>query len=506
MTPVTGRRHGAPAASTGTGSAIVVEHTSDNNLVTFRFKNADVKMAAAEEDFEAAGQQVPRRRVHHRQRRPRAARAGAQGRSASPAGRWPSAPTVKTHDLDIPRIGYVHSWTRTQDEGWVRAALDTYGVPYTYFADQKLARRQPARQVRRDHLSRTSAARAQSQVNGMPRTRQRRPLPYKKTDRDAQPRRRPTRPTTFAAAWASTGCMNLYKFVQEGGTLITEGSTSTIFPEYNLTPGVTVETPGRPLRARHDPARHHRRQEEPARLRLRRQPGAGVLQPGPGAERRAAAAGGFAGFGGGGARLRRRARTPRRWPTPLKLSPWDAADGQRRRGAATAARRAAAAAVVGGGGGGGWRRLRRLGARRRATRPRVVLQFPANPDDMLLSGTLAGGQALAGRAQLVDAPIGKGHVVMFAIRPFWRWQTQGTYFVRLQRHHELERPGRGQTVVEWFRAPRVSHGDRRGTETRRTTTFKGVWRTVLPATPPLKCRTRCTPCSSGLRREKRRGA
>ena len=29
----------------------------------------------------------------------------------------------------------------------------------------------------------------------------------------------------------------------EGGTLITEGSTSTIFPEYNLTPGVTVETP-----------------------------------------------------------------------------------------------------------------------------------------------------------------------------------------------------------------------------------------------------------------------
>jgi hypothetical protein len=36
---------------------------------------------------------------------------------------------------------------------------------------------------------------------------------------------------------------------------------------------------------------------------------------------------------------------------------------------------------------------------------------------------------LANRAQLVDAPLGKGHVVMFAIRPFWRWQTQGTYFL-----------------------------------------------------------------------------
>jgi hypothetical protein len=29
----------------------------------------------------------------------------------------------------------------------------------------------------------------------------------------------------------------------------------------------------------------------------------------------------------------------------------------------------------------------------------------------------------------VDAPVGAGHVVMFAIRPYWRWQTQGTYML-----------------------------------------------------------------------------
>jgi hypothetical protein len=46
---------------------------------------------------------------------------------------------------------------------------------------------------------------------------------------------------------------------------------------------------------------------------------------------------------------------------------------------------------------------------------------------MLLSGTLANGQLLANRAATIDHPLGKGHVVMFAIRPFWRWQTQGTY-------------------------------------------------------------------------------
>jgi hypothetical protein len=63
------------------------------------------------------------------------------------------------------------------------------------------------------------------------------------------------------------------------------------------------------------------------------------------------------------------------------------------------------------------------------TRPRVVMQFPANASDMLLSGTLSGGQALSNRALAVDVNAGKGHIVMFALRPFWRWQTQGTYFL-----------------------------------------------------------------------------
>jgi hypothetical protein len=63
-----------------------------------------------------------------------------------------------------------------------------------------------------------------------------------------------------------------------------------------------------------------------------------------------------------------------------------------------------------------------------AERPRVVLAFPTTVSEMLLSGTIAGGEALSGRAQIVDAPLGEGHVVMFAIRPFWRWQTHGTFF------------------------------------------------------------------------------
>ena len=61
------------------------------------------------------------------------------------------------------------------------------------------------------------------------------------------------------------------------------------------------------------------------------------------------------------------------------------------------------------------------------TRPRVVMQFASDPSSLLLSGTLLNGQFLTNRAAALDYTLGKGHVVMFAIRPFWRWQTQGTY-------------------------------------------------------------------------------
>ena len=39
------------------------------------------------------------------------------------------------------------------------------------------------------------------------------------------------------------GLVELATFVREGGTLLVEGSTSAIFPEYGLTSGVTVERP-----------------------------------------------------------------------------------------------------------------------------------------------------------------------------------------------------------------------------------------------------------------------
>jgi hypothetical protein len=404
----------APGGVEGTGPVLVVEHTADNNLMKFRFKNAGVKMQAAEEDFDAAG---------HRFRAGAFVIANADRAKLEPMlkelglSAWAMAavPSVKAHDLDIPRIGYVHSWTRTQDEGWVRAALDVYGVPYSYFADQKL--RDGNLRAKYDviifpHVGGS----AQSQVNGMPMTGTA-PLPYRKSP-TAQSLGYMDQSDDIRGGMGVEGLMNLYKFVQDGGTLITEGSTATIFPEYNLTPGVTVETPGE-LFARGSLLRgliSDRRSplvygfgENQLPVYFNQAP---VLNAG-GADLAAAFGGGRGGAPGLSQNI-----TPN--ATQLRLSPWDS----------TAPGAAAPAAGRGGrGGGGGGGAFGGFGGQAAGPRPRVVMSFPANPNDMLLSGTLNGGQALAGRAQLVDAPIGKGHVVMFALRPFWRWQTQGTYFL-----------------------------------------------------------------------------
>jgi hypothetical protein len=61
-----------------------------------------------------------------------------------------------------------------------------------------------------------------------------------------------------------------------------------------------------------------------------------------------------------------------------------------------------------------------------ALRPRVVLRF-APEKELLVSGMLAGGSELGGKAAIVDVPVGRGHVVMFANNPMWRHQTHGSF-------------------------------------------------------------------------------
>lgn len=57
--------------------------------------------------------------------------------------------------------------------------------------------------------------------------------------------------------------------------------------------------------------------------------------------------------------------------------------------------------------------------------PRTVLSFAKN--GLLMSGMMAGEGELQGTPAVVDVPVGAGHVILFAIRPFRRWNTQGSH-------------------------------------------------------------------------------
>ena len=399
----------APGSIAGTGNIIVVDHTTDNALMTFRFKNHDVKMLAAEDDFEIMG---------HRFRAgafiiPDADRANIEpsirdlGLSAIALS---SLPNVKTHELDIPRIGYIHSWQRTQDEGWTRAALDYYGVPYTYFADQKL--REGNLRAKYDvilypHVGGSS----QSHVNGIPKNGPD-PVPYKKSELTPNLGAL-DQSDDIRGGMGMDGLAELAKFVQEGGTLITDGSSAALMADYGLAGTVTVEHPAQ-LFARGSILRgilHD--QKSPILYGFEGKDLPVYFNQDPVFN---AGGGGFGGFGGGGGGggIGQNV-TPN--AVPLQLSPLDPSETPK-----TPERPQADEAAD-------MRQLARQFGFVEPVRPRVVMQFPAKESDMLLSGTISGGQALANRPLILDVPSGKGHIVMFALRPFWRWQTQGTYFL-----------------------------------------------------------------------------
>ncbi len=57
----------------------------------------------------------------------------------------------------------------------------------------------------------------------------------------------------------------------------------------------------------------------------------------------------------------------------------------------------------------------------------VIARYPASAGDILLSGYLQGGSAIAGQAAAVEAAVGRGRVVMFGFRAQHRAQSYGTF-------------------------------------------------------------------------------
>ncbi|REJ75635.1 MAG: hypothetical protein DWQ32_17300 [Acidobacteria bacterium] len=58
---------------------------------------------------------------------------------------------------------------------------------------------------------------------------------------------------------------------------------------------------------------------------------------------------------------------------------------------------------------------------------KVIAKYPSDPSEVLLSGWALGAEKIAGKAALVEIPIGRGHIILFGFRPQYRGQSRATF-------------------------------------------------------------------------------
>ncbi|MBS1875910.1 MAG: hypothetical protein JSU00_22030 [Acidobacteria bacterium] len=445
----------APGGVRGAASAAyIVNHNADNTLATFRFRLANVKMLAAEDSFQAdgrtfnAGSFIIKADRNGADLRARIEAAASElGVTVFAAG---DAPTVASHELAAPRIALVHSWLNTQTEGWYRIAFDRLKIPYEYISDQKLREITDLRARYDVIIFGPTPGASQRIVNGIPKRGD--PIPWKGSDLTPNLAASPDTTDDMRGGMGLDGLLHVAQFVDAGGLFVTIAANDSIPIDYGLIDGVAI-TPTRDLRVRgsvlnaaisdkHSPIAYG--YGDRLAIYFNQAP---VLQ--------VSATGVTGGMGGGGGAGFGAAQEGR--PTG-RGSVSDPDIPQGRQYAAPAPRpqtRPGEEPPIS----DEMREQMRAYLPPPELRPRVVVRFAADEKELLVSGMLSGGRELTGRPAVVDAPRGKGHVLLFANNPMWRNETQGSYFLLFNAMLNFDHLGVGRTAPASRGAAQPSSGD-----------------------------------------------
>jgi hypothetical protein len=405
---VTGQLSGS-----ATAVAYVINHNTDNTLATLRFQLKDVKMSAAEDSFKLGDQQYNTGSfIIKKDGNPADLRArlesAVNGLGLKAAG-VDKLPEVKTHDLAVPRIAIVHTWTNTQNEGWYRIEFDKYQIPYTYISDQVIGKTPNLREKFDVLIFPPVGGSAQTIVNGMPKRGD--PIPWKASAVTPNFGNSPDQTDDMRGGMTVAGVANLQKFIEDGGLFITIGGVSQVPIDYGITTGVSIQ-PADKLQARGS-IYNSSFSDRKSPIAYGYDAGLPIyfsqsplfqVQTGGGP-------GGGGGQGGGGASSRASGRGGVNDPDVIQAMPQPRPADPNNRPDPDADLRESPFFVP------------------PQLRPRVVLRFASDEKNLLISGMLAGGNELANRPAIVDVPVGRGHVVMFATNPMWRHQTQGEFFL-----------------------------------------------------------------------------
>jgi hypothetical protein len=420
MSPLAGpaRVQGAVRAS-GAPVAYLINHNTDNTLATFRFRLKDVKMFAAEEPFKAldqdfrAGSFIIKTDGNPPDLRARLEPAATElGLTAYAVSELPKTPM---HELAAPRVALVHTWQSTQTEGWFRIAFDGLQIPYFYISDHVIRDTPDLRGKYDVIIFGPTSGSSQRLVNGIPMRGD--PIPWKKSDLTPNIGTSPDQTDDTRGGMGLQGLIHLKNFIEQGGLFVTIASNASIPIDFGLIEGVSI-TQTRELQVRgsvlnaviadkRSPIAYGYGDRLP--VYFSQAPVFQVSMMGGMGFGRSPFEDQQAGRPSGRGSLtdpdipQGRPYTP---PAPRpELRPGEEPpipDEMREY-------------------------VRNLLPPPEA-RPRTVLRF-AEEKDLLVAGMLAGGRELASRPAILDVPLGKGHVVLFANNPMWRQQTQGSFFL-----------------------------------------------------------------------------
>ncbi|HLG14791.1 MAG TPA: M14 family zinc carboxypeptidase [Blastocatellia bacterium] len=411
----------AGAAST---AGFIINHNADNTLATLRFKLKDVKMLAAEDTFKSgdrqfnAGSFIIRTDGNSADLRQRLEAAVTDlGLTAVAVDKLPE---VKTHELAVPRIAIVHTWTNTQNEGWFRIEFDRLQIPYSYISVHAIRDTANLKDKYDVIIFPPVGGSAQSIVNGTPMRGD--PIPWKKSELTPNMGLSPDQTEDMRGGIELRGMVNLQKFIEDGGLFVPITNVAAIPIDYGITTGVSIQD-ARVLQARGSVFNATFADKKSPIAYGYSDSLAVYFNQAPLLQVSAGPGGGFGGGGGGFGAPGGPGQRPSGRGT---LSDPDSIQGMPRASAVSPAPPARPGEE------GIPEEVRQFAGALIPPpnmRPRIVLRFVTDEKSLLVSGMLAGGSELAGKPAVVDIPVGKGHVVMFATNPMWRHQTQGAFFL-----------------------------------------------------------------------------
>jgi len=381
-----------------------VNHTAESAIAQLRYRLKDVKFSAAQAAFKVgdrnfnAGSYIISADGNPDDLKARLTKETTDlGLTATAVGKMPD---VANHPVSVPRIALVHTWLNTQDEGWYRIEFDRLGIPYDYVSDQDISRTPNLRSKWEVIILGPIRTSAQNLVRGVAKFSDTEPpIPWKASSITPNMGMSPDQTDDIRGGLGIQGVANLQAFLEAGGLFVTVGDNASLPIDFGLTSGVSIQS-STTLQARGSVINTtfaDRRSpisygyDEGLAVYFSQSP---LLQVGGG------------GFGGGG-----QGPTASRPTGRGSLTDPDVVQGRKPPEPVLAG--SPTPAIPG-------------PTPPPASLPRVVLRFAAEKD-LLVSGMLAGGADLAGRAAVVDVPVGKGHVVMFANNPMWRHQTHGSF-------------------------------------------------------------------------------